>query len=154
MLGLVFIHRAVFHPFVRDWQRMIVDSICKMFPKGLATVMWKGTTDLTEKELASLGFRIVAGHDLLFRPNILKTPTTLRKMTGSRYLTWKSLLMRLNMCSRNGSGSILLSSMGRAATNWTRSEPDYRRRIRLLQCLAYVRGGHVFGAVSIYQGVR
>ncbi len=34
--------------------------------------MWKGETDLSDKEFASLGFRIVAGHDLLFRPNMLK----------------------------------------------------------------------------------
>jgi len=69
--GLVFIHRAVFHPSLREWQRMIVDSVCRMFAEDTAIVMWKGTTDLSDKELASLGFRIVAGHNLLFRPNML-----------------------------------------------------------------------------------
>lgn len=34
--------------------------------------MWRGETDLSDAELTSLGFRIVAGHDFLFRPNILK----------------------------------------------------------------------------------
>lgn len=70
--GLVFIHRAVFHPSTRDWQRLIIDSVCNMFPEDTAVVMRKDTTDLTDKELASLGFRIVAGWDLLFRPNMLK----------------------------------------------------------------------------------
>ncbi len=69
--GLVFIHQAVFHQSLRQWQQMIIESICKMFPESTATVMWKGTTDLSDKELASLGFRIVAGHNLLFRPNML-----------------------------------------------------------------------------------
>ena len=69
--GLVFIHQAVFHRSLRHAQQRIIDSICKMFPQSTATVMWKGTTDLSDKELASLGFRIVAGHDLLFRPNML-----------------------------------------------------------------------------------
>lgn len=71
IMGLVFIHQAVFHPSMRPWQQMIVDSVCKMFPEATAAVMWKGTTDLSDKELAGLGFRIVAGHDLLFRPNML-----------------------------------------------------------------------------------
>ena len=34
--------------------------------------MWKHTTDLESKELASLGFRIIAGSELLFRPNMLE----------------------------------------------------------------------------------
>jgi len=71
IMGLVFIHQAVFHRSLRPWQQMIIDSVCKMFPESTATVMWRGTTDLTDKELASLGFRLVAGHDLLFRPNML-----------------------------------------------------------------------------------
>lgn len=69
--GLVFIHQAVFHRSLRPWQQMIIDSVCKMFPESTAIVMWRGTTDLVDKELAGLGFRVVAGHDLLFRPNML-----------------------------------------------------------------------------------
>ena len=33
--------------------------------------MWKGDTGMTDKELASLGFRMIAETDLLFRPNML-----------------------------------------------------------------------------------
>jgi hypothetical protein len=42
-----------------------------MFPSDTTTVMWKEMTHSRDKELASLGFRIVAGSDLLFRPNML-----------------------------------------------------------------------------------
>ena len=70
--GLLFLHRAVFHPDVLPWRRFIIDSVCRMFPSDTATVMWKHTTDLEPQELASLGFRIVAGWDMLFRPNMLK----------------------------------------------------------------------------------
>ena len=68
---ILFLHSAVFHPEVRDWQRFIVDHVCNMFDNHSATVMWKSGTDMTGKELASLGFRMVAETDLLFRPNML-----------------------------------------------------------------------------------
>ncbi|TWU51555.1 hypothetical protein [Rubripirellula reticaptiva] len=70
--GLVFIHGAVFHPSVNAWRAYILDSVCGMFPVDTATVMWKRTTELEDKDLASLGFRKVAGSELLFRPNMLE----------------------------------------------------------------------------------
>ncbi len=70
--SILFVYQSVFHPCLRDWQRYILDHVCGLFGNDSATVMWKGETDLSDKELASLGFRIVAGHDLLFRPNMLK----------------------------------------------------------------------------------
>ncbi len=72
ILGLVFIHGAVFHPDTLPWRQFILDSICRMFPPDTATVMWNNTTDLEPKELASLGFRKIAGSELLFRPNMLE----------------------------------------------------------------------------------
>jgi hypothetical protein len=68
---ILFLHRAVFHPAARDWRRFILDRVCDMFDVHSATVMWKGDTDMTDKELASLGFRMVAETDLLYRPNML-----------------------------------------------------------------------------------
>lgn len=73
VLGLVFIHRAVFHSSMRDWQGMIVDSVSRMFSGETSTMMWRETTGMTDRELASLGFRIVAGEDLLFRPNMMRS---------------------------------------------------------------------------------
>lgn len=70
--GLLYLHQSVFHPSLREWQRFIVDQICKMFPTRTAMVMGKDETDLDDKERASLGFRMIASSDLLFRPNMLK----------------------------------------------------------------------------------
>ncbi|QDT04834.1 hypothetical protein K227x_32310 [Rubripirellula lacrimiformis] len=70
--GLVFIHGAVFHPDLLLWRRFIIDSVCRMYPEDTATVMWKHTTDLAPNELASIGFRKIAGSKLLFRPNMLE----------------------------------------------------------------------------------
>ncbi len=72
VFGMVFVHGAVFHPSVNSWRAYILDTICHIFPKDTATVMWKHTTEMEPKELASLGFRRVAGTELLFRPNMLE----------------------------------------------------------------------------------
>jgi hypothetical protein len=70
--GLLYLYQSVFHPSLRDWQRLIVGQICNMFPASTATVMSKSETDMNEKERASVGFRMIAGSDLLFRPNMIK----------------------------------------------------------------------------------
>jgi hypothetical protein len=69
---VLFLHKSVFHPALRDWQSFIIDHVATLFGHESALVMWKKQTDLTDSELADLGFRIVAGHDLLFRPNMYK----------------------------------------------------------------------------------
>jgi hypothetical protein len=71
---VLFLHHSVFHPRLRDWQSFIVHHVSTLFGADSATVMWKGQTDLSDGELARLGFRMVAGHPLLFRPNMLKHP--------------------------------------------------------------------------------
>lgn len=43
-----------------------------MFPKDTATVMGKHATELEPKDLASIGFRMIASSELLFRPNMLE----------------------------------------------------------------------------------
>jgi hypothetical protein len=69
---LLFLYRSVFHPVLRDWESFILDHVATLFGEDSALVMWKKETDLSDRELARLGFRIVAGHDLLFRPNMLR----------------------------------------------------------------------------------
>jgi hypothetical protein len=69
---VLFLHRSVFHPVLRDWQSFIIDHVSTLFGEDSAMVMWKNETDLSDRELARLGFRVIAGHELLFRPNMLK----------------------------------------------------------------------------------
>ncbi len=76
---LVYIRGTVFHPSLREWQNFIIDSVCRLLSKDSAIVMLKGETDLTLKELADLGFRMVAGSELLFRPNMLENPYSIIK---------------------------------------------------------------------------
>lgn len=70
--NVLFMHKAVFHPSLREWQRFIIDHAATLYGHDSAFVMWKGETDLTDKELAELGFRIVAGTDLRVRPNMFQ----------------------------------------------------------------------------------
>lgn len=67
---LLFMHRSVFHPVLRDWQSYIIDHVAKLVGDDSAFVMWRGETDLSDHELARLGFRVIAGEDLRMRPNM------------------------------------------------------------------------------------
>jgi len=69
---LLFMHRSVFHPILRDWQSYIIDHVANLAGEDSAFVMWKGETDLSDNELARLGFRVIAGEDLRMRPNMYK----------------------------------------------------------------------------------
>ena len=69
---VLFLYRMVFHPAIRSWQSFILDHTATLFGYMSALIMWKGMTDLTDKESSDLGFRIVAGRNLLFRPNMMK----------------------------------------------------------------------------------
>jgi hypothetical protein len=74
--GIVFIYGVVLHADLLPWQRFIIDSVCRMFPHDTATVMWNHTTELEPAALASIGFRKIAGSELLFRPNMLENEYT------------------------------------------------------------------------------
>ena len=67
--NLLFMYQAVFHPALVNWQQFIIDHVANLTGDDSAFVMWKGTTDLDDKQLSDLGFRIVAGTGLRFRVN-------------------------------------------------------------------------------------
>jgi hypothetical protein len=69
---VLFLYQMVFHPVLRDWQSFILDHVATLFGEDSALVMWRGKTDLTDLELSDLGFRIISGHKLLFRPNMMQ----------------------------------------------------------------------------------
>ena len=69
---VLFLYRSVFHPELRDWQSFVIDHVAKLFGEDSVLVMWKDKTDLSDSELARLGFRIIAGSDLLLRPNMFQ----------------------------------------------------------------------------------
>jgi serine/threonine protein kinase len=52
----------------------ILHAAFTLFGELSLAVMWKDTTGLPEAELADLGFRKVAGSDLIFRHSALRTP--------------------------------------------------------------------------------
>jgi hypothetical protein len=68
---LLYIRRVVCHPALKDWQDYIFDHVGYLFDVHSAMVLPRDETLLSEKQLASLGFRKIAGSDLLFRPLML-----------------------------------------------------------------------------------
>jgi hypothetical protein len=71
---VLFLYRAVFHPAVHSHRPGVLHAVFTLFGELSLAVMWKDTTGLPEAELADLGFRKVAGSDLIFRHSALRTP--------------------------------------------------------------------------------
>ncbi len=69
---LLFLHKAVFHPCLRTWRKFTLDHVASLCGEDSAIVMWRGESGLTDKELAELGFRNIAGSAMLVRPNMLQ----------------------------------------------------------------------------------
>jgi hypothetical protein len=72
VFDVFFLHRSVFHRSVNDWRMFIVDHAARLFGESSALVMWHRETGIADADLATLGFRKIAGHKLLFRPNMLE----------------------------------------------------------------------------------
>ena len=53
-----------------------------MFSEATVVAMWHSTTGLSDTELASLGFRRIAGSGLIYRHSALRSEFTDRNPTG------------------------------------------------------------------------
>ena len=71
---VIFVYRIVLHPDLAFCRQAILDSMITLFGHESLAVMWKGTGDFTESELADLGFCKIAGEELIFRHSAFKTP--------------------------------------------------------------------------------
>jgi len=68
---VMFIYGAVFHPAIHPFRQGIIDSAVNLFGRNSLAVMWKETSGLSEAELADMGFRKIAGAELIYRHNAL-----------------------------------------------------------------------------------
>lgn len=71
--SLIFIWQAVLHPRLRPYLQGVVAEISTLFGYGTVVAMWHHTTELSDSELAGLGFRRIAGSDLIYRHSALKS---------------------------------------------------------------------------------
>lgn len=71
VFDVLFLYRSVFHPAIAPWRPIILHHASCLFGEESAMVMWENETDLPKSELARLGFRRIAGTELLFKPNML-----------------------------------------------------------------------------------
>lgn len=79
---VMFIYGAVFHPLIHPFRQGIVDSAVNLFGRNSLAVMWKETTGLSEAELADMGFRKIAGAELIYRHNALPNAFSERHPRG------------------------------------------------------------------------
>ncbi len=71
---VMFLYGAVFHPAIYAFRQGILDTAFNLFGEDSLALMWLDTSGLTEAELAELGFKKIAGEDLIFRHSALQTP--------------------------------------------------------------------------------
>jgi hypothetical protein len=70
---VLFLHAAVFHPSIHEYRHGILDAAFNLFGEESLAVMWKNSSGLCEAEMADLGFRKIAGSDVIFRHSALQT---------------------------------------------------------------------------------
>lgn len=71
---ILFLYGAVFHPSIHPYRQGILDAAFKLFGEDSLAVMWLDSSGLPETDLAELGFRKIAGRDLIFRHSARRTP--------------------------------------------------------------------------------
>jgi hypothetical protein len=79
---VMFLYGAVFHPAIHPYRQGILDTAFNLFGEESVALMWLDTSGLTEAELAELGFKKIAGEDLIFRHSALRTPFSDRHPRG------------------------------------------------------------------------
>ena len=79
---LIFIWRAVVHPRLRPYLQGVIATVGAMFSEATVVAMWHSTTGLSDPELASLGFRRIAGSGLIYRHSALRSEFTDDHPTG------------------------------------------------------------------------
>ena len=66
-IPVIFVWRAVLHSRLRPYLQGVIDTIGTLFGDETVLAMWHRTTEISDSELASLGFRRIAGRDLIYR---------------------------------------------------------------------------------------
>lgn len=79
---VMFLYGAVFHPAIHAYRQGILDAAFNLFGEESVALMWLDTSGLTEAELAELGFKKIAGENLIFRHSAIRTPFSDRHPRG------------------------------------------------------------------------
>jgi response regulator NasT len=79
---VMFLYGAVFHPSIHPFRQGILDNAFNLFGEESLALMWLDTSGLPESDLADIGFRKIAGEDLIFRHSALRTPFSDRNPLG------------------------------------------------------------------------
>jgi hypothetical protein len=71
---VMFLYGAVFHPSIHAYRQGILDTAFNLFGEASLALMWQDTSGLLEADLAELGFKKIAGENLIFRHSAHRTP--------------------------------------------------------------------------------
>jgi hypothetical protein len=71
---VIFVYRIVLHADVVVYRQEIMEAVITLFGHESLAETWRDTGGFSESELAELGFRKIAGEELIFRHSAFKTP--------------------------------------------------------------------------------
>lgn len=71
--SLIFVWRAVLHARLRPYLQGVIDTIGTLFCNETVLVLWYRTSGMSDPELAELGFRRIAGSELIYRHSALRS---------------------------------------------------------------------------------
>ncbi len=71
--SLIFVWRAVLHSRLRPYLQGVIDTIGTLFGNETVLAMWHRTSGLSDAELEPLGFRRIAGSELIYRHYVLRS---------------------------------------------------------------------------------
>lgn len=65
--NVMFIWKTLLHPKLQPYRQGLYETVCTLFGSDCLVVIWRQATELSDRELSELGFRKIAGCDLLYR---------------------------------------------------------------------------------------
>ena len=72
-IHVMFVYRVVLHPEILPHAKAILDAAVDLLGQDALIVMWRGLGNVPDADLAEIGFRKIAGTELICRQSTLRS---------------------------------------------------------------------------------
>ena len=72
-IHVMFVYRVVLHPEILPHAKAILDAAVDLLGQDALIVMWRGLGNIPDADLAEIGFRKIAGTELICRQSTLRS---------------------------------------------------------------------------------
>lgn len=81
--SVIFVWKSLLHPKLRSYHQGIFETVGGLFGYATVIAIWNHAVQLTEKELAELGFKKIANEDLIYRDMSMRAAYSDRNPDGT-----------------------------------------------------------------------